>query len=249
MNISVLHFETLESTNTEAAEQARRGADEGLCVIADQQTAGRGRLGRRWTSESGAGLYLSIVLRPKLETSRLPLVTLMTGVAVSDALTELGLKPDIKWVNDVLVREKKICGILAEAVQTARGLAVVVGIGINLNSHNIPAELSDTATSLREELGRLVTADEMASVLTSYLNYFYDILSADTTGEIVSHWRDRSTYHSEKHVRVTVGGETFEGVTEGVEPDGALRVRTGRQLRVIQAGDVERLRKVSSPSA
>lgn len=245
MNISILHFESLESTNTEAASQARRGADEGLCVIADEQTAGRGRLGRHWRSERGAGLYFSIVLRPKLESSRLPLITLMTGVAVADALREFGLEPDIKWVNDVHVRDRKICGILAETVQTGRGLAVVVGIGINLTSGNFPPELAETATSLEQELGTAIPAETVAAAMTRYLSYFYDILTADTPGEIVSLWRDRSTYHSGKHVRVTAGGETFEGITEGIESDGALRVRSGNgELRIVQAGDVERVRKI-----
>ena len=116
MNFTILRFETLESTNTEAANQARQGADEGLCIIARQQTAGRGRHGRTWVSEKDSGLYFSIVLRPAIETRFLPLITLMTGVAVYDTLKELGLKPDIKWVNDVLIGEKKICGILAETV-------------------------------------------------------------------------------------------------------------------------------------
>jgi BirA family biotin operon repressor/biotin-[acetyl-CoA-carboxylase] ligase len=246
MNVTILHFDSLESTNTEAAEQARRGADEGLCVIAAEQTAGRGRLGRRWKSEAGAGLYFSIVLRPKIDTAKLPLITLMAGVAVADTLRELGLEPDVKWVNDVLVRDGKICGILAEAIQTDRGLAVILGIGINLTSRNVPPDLADTATSIMDETGKPISPDQMAAILTKYLTYFYDILTADTTGEIVALWRNRSTYFSGKPVRVTVGGETFEGITDGLEADGALRVKIGDRLRIVQVGDVERLRKVDS---
>src|SRR5688572_14200132 len=107
MNITVLTYDTIDSTNTEALKQARLGADEGLCIVARQQTAGRGRHGRTWVSGKDAGLYFSIVLRPNLDTKFLPLITLMAGVAVYDTLQELGLKPDIKWVNDVLVDEKK----------------------------------------------------------------------------------------------------------------------------------------------
>ena len=129
MNFTILRFDTIDSTNTEAANQARRGADEGLCVIARQQTAGRGRQGRAWVSAKDSGLYFSVVLRPLVEAKLLPLITLMTGVAVHDTLKEFGVDPDIKWVNDVLAGEKKICGILAETVETSTGLAVVVGIG------------------------------------------------------------------------------------------------------------------------
>ncbi len=152
MNINVLTFDTLDSTNTEALKQARLGADEGLCIVASEQTAGRGRHGRTWVSEKDAGLYFSIVLRPKLETKFLPLITLMTGVAVHDTLQEYGLKPDIKWVNDILVNEKKISGILAETAETSRGLAVIVGVGINIRSANYPDEIADTATSIEEQL-------------------------------------------------------------------------------------------------
>jgi BirA family biotin operon repressor/biotin-[acetyl-CoA-carboxylase] ligase len=129
MNINLLTFDSLDSTNTEALKHARLGAEEGLCIVARQQTAGRGRHGRTWVSEADAGLYFSIVLRPKIETQYLPLITLMTGVAVHDTLGEVGIDADIKWVNDLHVDGKKICGILAETTDTPKGLAVIVGIG------------------------------------------------------------------------------------------------------------------------
>src|SRR5205085_5922638 len=121
--------------NSQAARQAKLGADEGLCIVAKHQTAGRGRHGRVWSSEKGAGLYLSIVLRPKLEIRFIPLITLMAGVAVYDTIKGFDLQPDIKWVNDILIGGKKISGILAETTENSRGLAVIVGIGINLTSH------------------------------------------------------------------------------------------------------------------
>src|SRR5215204_485038 len=133
MNFTILRFDEIESTNTEALNQARRGADEGLGVVARRQTAGRGRMGRVWISEKDTGLFFSLVLRPPLEPRFLPLITLMSAIAVHDALETLyKIECDIKWVNDIHVRGKKICGILAETCDTAKGLAVVVGIGINL---------------------------------------------------------------------------------------------------------------------
>src|SRR4051794_8822977 len=121
MNFTILRFDTIGSTNDEALRQAKAGAAEGLCVVAGQQTAGRGRHGRNWVSEAGSGLYFSLVLRPKMEPQYVPLITLMTGVAVHDSLREFDLEADIKWVNDLLVNEKKIAGILAEATETDAG--------------------------------------------------------------------------------------------------------------------------------
>lgn len=244
VNITILSFDTIDSTNTEALRQARLGVQEGLCVVARQQTAGRGRHGRPWVSEKDAGLYFSIVLRPKMETQYLPLVTLMAAVAVHDALAEFGIEADIKWVNDLLVREKKICGILAETTDTNDGLAVVVGIGINLKSSNFPPEIADTATSAADETDQKVTFEELSAALTRYISYFYSMVSEEDGPErIVYEWRRRSSYFSGKRVRVVMEGETVYGITDGLEPNGALRLRKeDGQVLVVQAGDVERLR-------
>jgi BirA family transcriptional regulator, biotin operon repressor / biotin---[acetyl-CoA-carboxylase] ligase len=244
MDFIILRYKTLDSTNSEAAKQAKLGVAEGLCVIAGHQTAGRGRQGRTWISAPDSGLYFSIVLRPKLAITLMPLITLMTGVAVHDALKEFDLDPDIKWVNDILIGEKKISGILAEAVETPTGLAVVVGIGVNLTSRNFPDDIAETATSIEAVTGNKITADEMAESLTRYLSYFYDIL-CDENGpnKILQHWRQRSSYFSGKLVRVTLDGTIFFGKTDGLEENGALRVKTSEgSVRIIQAGDVERLR-------
>jgi BirA family biotin operon repressor/biotin-[acetyl-CoA-carboxylase] ligase len=260
MNINLLTFDSLDSTNTEALKQARLGAEEGLCVVARQQTAGRGRHGRPWVSEKDAGLYFSIVLRPKIETQYLPLITLMTGVAVHDTLAEFGIASDVKWVNDLHVKGKKICGILAETTETPKGLAVIVGIGVNLTSSNFPPEIADTATSIEElhkparEQGRNLQLDSRALTdgrasaltesLTKYITYFYTILkSADGPANIIDEWRKRSTYFSGKPVRVVLENESLEGITDGLEPNGALRVkRNDDTLVIVQAGDVEQLR-------
>jgi BirA family biotin operon repressor/biotin-[acetyl-CoA-carboxylase] ligase len=257
MNITLLTYNTIDSTNTEALKQARLGADEGLCIVARQQTGGRGRHGRKWVSEKDSGLYFSIVLRPTLKVEFLPLITLMTGVAVHDTLQELGLKPDIKWVNDVLVNEKKISGILAETTETNDDLAVIVGIGINLTSKNFPAEIAATATSIKDELessppykrgvaaasadGVVLPAD-LIEILTKYLSYFYSIVQ-DDPAEIIYEWRKRSSYFTEKAVRVTLENETLTGTTDGLEPNGALRLKKADgSVVIVQAGDVEKLR-------
>ena len=246
MNLNILRFDIIDSTNSEAARQAKLGADEGLCVIARKQTAGRGRLGRTWVSIKDAGLYFSIVLRPKIEMRFLPLITLMTGVAVYDALAELGLKPDIKWVNDILINEKKISGILAETVESQTGLAVIVGIGINLTSKNFPDEIADTATSLEDEsANKTIKGVDVETALAKYLGYWY-VMLCDKGGntKILEEWRRRSSYFSGKSVRVTLDGIAFNGITDGLEENGALRVRKGDgSLKIVQAGDVVRLRE------
>lgn len=167
----------------------------------------------------------------------------MTGVAVADALSEFGVEPDIKWVNDILVGDKKICGILAETVETVKGLAVIVGIGVNLKSSNFSDEIAETATSVEAEIGP-VDRDEILTALTRYINYFYEILLGENgPAEIIREWQHRSSYFVGKNVRVIVGSETIIGTTDGLENNGALRVRTDTgELRIIQSGDVERLR-------
>lgn len=243
MNINVLTYDTLDSTNTEALNQARLGADEGVCFVARQQTAGRGRHGRTWVSEKDSGLYFSIVLRPTIETKYLSLITLMTGVAVHDTLQELGIKSDIKWVNDLLVDEKKICGILAETTETNKGLAVIVGIGINIRSSNFPPEIADIATSI-DQYVKGITVGTLTEALTKYLGYFYEMLSTDAgPAEIISEWRRRSSYFSGKAVRVVLESETITGMTDGLEANGALRVqKNDGEVAIVQAGDVQNLR-------
>lgn len=248
MNFTILRFETIESTNTGALNQAKRGADEGLCVVAQRQTAGRGRHGRVWISEKDAGLFFSVVLRPKIEIRFLPLVTLMTAIAVHDTLETLyGLDCDIKWVNDIHVSGKKICGILAETTETSKGLAVVVGIGINLKSSNFPPEIAETATSIEGETLQTPNAETLLQKLTFYLAQNCDILyGANGAEKIRDEWIRRSSYAFGKNVKVVLENEKIYGITQGIEENGALRVEleTG-EIRIVHAGDVEQLREDS----
>ena len=245
MNFTILRFDEIDSTNTEALNQARRGAREGLCVVAGRQTAGRGRKGRAWISEKDAGLFFSLVLRPPLEIRFLPLVTLMSAVAVHDTLEALyPFECDIKWVNDIHVGGKKICGILAETGDSAKGLAVVVGIGINLMSTNFPPEIADTATSVEDETMETPDSEALLQKLTFFLSLYCDILyGADGAARIRDEWTRRSSYAFGKPVRVALENETIHGITRGIETSGALRVEleTG-EIRTVTAGDVENLR-------
>ena len=244
MNFTLLTFDILDSTNSEALKQAKLGATEGLCIVSRQQTAGRGRYGRTWVSDRDAGLYFSIVLRPKLDVGDLPLITLMAGVAVYDTLAEIGTKPDIKWVNDVHVNDKKIAGILAETTETEAGLAVVVGIGINLTSANFSPDLVATATSVEDALPKKLTRKQLIEVLTRQLENSYDMLRREGgAAKIIENWKLRSSYTSGKLVRVGLESETLIGMTDGLENNGALRIKLDDDTVVIvQAGDVERVR-------
>ena len=247
MNFTILRFDSVASTNTEALNQARQGADEGVCVVARRQTAGRGRHGREWISDADAGLYFSLILRPRIENKFLPLITLMTAVAVADTLAGLyELETDIKWANDIHLKGKKIGGILAEMTETNRGLAIVVGIGINLKSSNLPPELREIATSIEQEIDQTPDVEILLQNLTRNLDKFYRLLNQKNgAAKIRDEWARRSSYFENKNVRVKLAGEAITGTTRGLEENGALRVETGGgEIKIIQAGDVEMLRRI-----
>lgn len=237
---TILRFDSLGSTNTEAARQARLGAPEGLCVVAREQTAGRGRQERVWISPPGAGLYCSTILRPRLDLSAWPLLTLAAAVAVHDALLDTcNLETDIKWPNDILARERKLCGILAETVESERGRACVIGIGINLSDKAFPVELRETATSVEAMTRRAGDAETLLEALLRALAGRYSTLQeAGGPGLTIKAWTERSSYAEGRHVRVSLAGRAFDGTTRGLEPDGALRVETDGEIRIIRAGDV-----------
>jgi BirA family biotin operon repressor/biotin-[acetyl-CoA-carboxylase] ligase len=243
--LKILHYATLPSTNTEAARLALAGASEGHCVLADEQTAGRGRLLREWISPNDAGLYFSMILRPSLPLERWPLITLMAALAVQAALAEAAnLETDIKWPNDLLANDRKLCGILTETVETKLGRALVVGIGINLTAEAFPPKLLETATSVQSATGRAVARKIILDALVNALRQRY--LSLQVTGgeeEVIRDWCNRSSYAYGKRIRVSDQTEFIEGVTNGLAADGALRLETddGR-VRIIRAGDISSLR-------
>ncbi|MDT5157720.1 MAG: BirA family transcriptional regulator [Acidobacteriota bacterium] len=245
----ILRFDSLPSTNTEAARQAALGAPEGLCVVAREQTAGRGRQQRRWVSPKDAGLYFSVVLRPTFEAHDWPLNTLAAALAAHDALLKAcALETDIKWPNDLLAHDgRKLCGILAEAVEGARGRAVVLGVGVNLTRRSFPEEFLDAATSVEEQTGRVPDLEQLLSALTPALALRYEMLhTPGGASAILREWESRSSFARERRVRIALARETFEGTTRGLEPDGALRVETDAgQLRIVRAGDVTGVRQVA----
>ena len=234
----ILRFESLPSTNTELARLASEGAPEGVTIVADEQTAGRGRLQRAWSSPKGAGLYFSTLLRPAIPQNCWPLITFMAALAVGDALREAcDLETDIKWPNDILSGERKICGILAEAIDTPAGRAVILGIGINLSQNAFPPELAKVATSVSDATGHTPNREQILASLLNALAHWYPAL--EVPGQIVDAWSNRSSYAIGKLVQVSNGDDVWQGTTCGVEPDGALRLRTtSGESKVVRAGDV-----------
>lgn len=241
----VLRFESLPSTNLEAARRANQDAAEGLCVVAGEQTAGRGRLQRYWISPKNAGLYCSIILRPEFPQSLWPLITLMAAVAVHEALKKAcALETDIKWPNDILATNKKVCGILAETIETPTGRAIVLGIGINLAKSSFPEDLKAEATSVEDVTGHKPQSEIVLTALIESLAMYYEMLKNPAGSEaILREWCARSSYADGKQIRVVESNESFIGTTCGLEPDGALRVETlAGEIRVVRAGDVTSVR-------
>jgi BirA family biotin operon repressor/biotin-[acetyl-CoA-carboxylase] ligase len=241
---TIQRFDTIDSTNLEAMRQAKAGAPEGLCIVARTQTRGRGRLDRTWQSPADAGLYMSLLLRPKFEVPAWPLITLMAALAVQDALVKTcGVSADIKWPNDLCVNDKKLCGILAETLETSSGGTVVLGIGINLTSEILPLVQAE-GTSIESVAGERPDGEQVLDGLLKSIAEKYELLAnAEGREHIIREWCAHSSYAIGRQVRVSLGAESFAGTTRGLESDGALRVETSAgKMRVVRAGDVTALR-------
>jgi BirA family biotin operon repressor/biotin-[acetyl-CoA-carboxylase] ligase len=223
----LIHYFRIDSTNSTALALATDGAAEGTVVVAEEQTAGRGRFGRKWHSEKSSGIYASVILRPRLSPADAPAITLMAGVAAHRALTTAtGLEVDIRWPNDLLVNGKKVCGILTEmSAELGRLHHVVLGIGVNVNNKSMPSELGGIATSLRMEGGRAYSRAQILVSLLRELERYYGVLKDQGNAPIVRAWAKASTYAQGKAVRVRTSDEDYPAVTAGLDPTGMLRIR------------------------
>lgn len=233
--------EEVASTNTEAMRLALGGAPEGTVVLADAQSAGRGRLDRTWESPPSRNLYLSVVLRPDIPAARASLIPLTAGVAAADALLQYCPgRVRLKWPNDVLVGGKKICGILTE--MRTRGDRVhflVVGMGVNLNMQKLdfPRELRETATSLRIETGGDVGRLDFAVRLFESLERWYRVFLGGGEAAIRERWLQGADLVG-KRVEVVLGATTERGTVVGLDPTGALLLEGETGVRQVLAGDV-----------
>lgn len=241
----VVHYFTVGSTNTVAMSLAAGGTAHGTVVVAEEQTAGRGRFGRAWYSQKSAGIYASIILRPPLAPPQASALTLTAGLAAQQAIEmATGMTPDIRWPNDLLMSGKKLAGILTElSAEVDRVHAVVVGIGINVNHEVLPPELASVATSLRIETGKSYSRPALLANLLKQMEIFYNLLVETGSETIAQRWEASSSFARGKRVRVRLGGKQDCGTTAGLDRTGALRVRfdDGRMDALI-AGEVSELK-------
>jgi BirA family biotin operon repressor/biotin-[acetyl-CoA-carboxylase] ligase len=232
------------STNDVAAHLAELGADEGTVVVADTQTAGRGRLGRTWFSPPGAGLYVSIVLRPSgnlsMRSNPSSLLTLASGVAIAEGVkAATGLPAEIKWPNDVMIGRRKLAGILAEATAQAGTLRhVILGYGVNLQQAAFPSELAHRATSIEAETnGPVDRAQIFAEILTAFSGRYAD-LQAGRFDVILSAWRMLAPSLRSSSVEWDSPAGVMRGRAEDIDEQGALMVRVGANVERIIAGEI-----------
>jgi BirA family biotin operon repressor/biotin-[acetyl-CoA-carboxylase] ligase len=239
--------ETVDSTNRVAMGLAQEGAPEGTVVLADRQTAGRGRMQRSWQSPPGCNLYLSVILRPAIPPHDAAQITLLAGVAVAEAISAVCPgRVRIKWPNDLLIGGRKVCGILAES-RTAAGRIdlVIVGVGLNVNMERTDFDPThrETATSLREETGREHSREDLLLLLCERFEPWYEIFLRDGFAPVRDGWLAR-TEMAGKRLRVLFLDEVLEGVFAGIDRDGALLIADEQgAISRITAGDATIIKK------
>ena len=239
----LLVFEEIGSTNDETARQARTGAASGLTIFAEQQTAGRGRFARRWESAAHKGLWFSMLLRPEIPLANWPRLATWAAVGIARGLEEAlpDCRAAIKWPNDVYLHGKKVAGILIETVVGQDSYAVV-GIGVNVNHvrDDFPEELADKATSLREASGMKAAAldrNAVAAALLRNLGALYSPLTGEFSG-VVREAESRSLLLGQ-WIEIQGAAEAVQGIVEGLDPDGSLRLRdVDGRVQSISGGEV-----------
>jgi BirA family transcriptional regulator, biotin operon repressor / biotin---[acetyl-CoA-carboxylase] ligase len=233
------HYYSVDSTSNVAMDAARDGAPEGSVFLSEQQSAGRGRGVNQWHSPR-SGIYCSLVLRPTLPPAEVLMLALAAGLAVQAAVQEVdpALSPDLKWPNDVLVRGKKFCGILAEMnAEPTRVRYVVVGIGVNVNQTTFPQDLEASATSLRIASGKEYSRLELCAALLKSFDREYRSLRNNPHAAILRRFAEHSSMVRGARVQVEENGG-YQGTTEGLDSRGFLQVRTPEGLRTVLTGSV-----------
>jgi len=238
----IYYYAQTSSTMDEAMRLSLEGAPEGTLVVAEAQAKGRGRLGRSWYSPKAKGIYLSIILRPKILPNETPKLTLMAAVAVASGINRItGLHVTIKWPNDLLIDDKKLGGILTELNAESDSVKfVVIGIGINVN--NTRSSLPAKATSLKEETNETVSRVELLKQILIEIERYYLIFQRDGFGPIIEKWRQLSSMLGSR-IRVNYKKEHLEGIALDVDMDGSLLVRKDSGLiEKVMAGDIVKVR-------
>ncbi len=241
MNWKKTFFEEIDSTNRYVKELAAIGAPEGTVVIANRQSAGRGRLGRSFFSPEEKGIYMSILLRPEMELEQAVLITSMAAVAVAEAIEQVsGIPAQIKWVNDVFLNRKKVCGILTEAGINAEKQSleyVVLGIGVNVGSMVFPEELQEIATSVSNESGCSVSKDVLIDAILEKLDVWYPSL---WDGSFLAESKQRSILLGKEIMVVDAGtaGSSYPAKAVDLDELGHLIIERDGKREVLNSGEV-----------
>jgi BirA family biotin operon repressor/biotin-[acetyl-CoA-carboxylase] ligase len=241
-------FEETGSTNDIVEKLARDGVPEGVVVFAESQTQGRGRLGRSWFSPPRRGLWFSVLLRPKLRPQAATQFTVAAATALARAIRQVTrLEPQIKWPNDLLIRGRKVAGVLTELnaeLDRVKYLILGIGVDVNLTSAELPPELLEVATSLRIEAGHAIPRAELAAAILRELDVDYARIRENRFTELSDEWEKQCTTIG-RRVSIRIGERAFSGFVESLDEDGALLLRTehGRLERII-GGDVSLEKKV-----
>ena len=239
---TVYYYESTDSTNNQAKREAEKGAAHGSLVVAEAQSAGKGRRGRSWTSPAGTGIFMSLILKPAMRPEYVSTLTLVAALATAKAIEKELFSPLIKWPNDLVVNGKKVTGILTEmSTELDQIHYIVVGVGINVNMDNLPAEISETATSLRIESGRSVSR---AGLIVAFLQYFEeDFEKFEKTGDMSLLLKDYNRRlvnrdHMVKILNPSAPEKEYTGTALGINERGALLVERDGRTETVMSGEV-----------
>lgn len=236
----IISFKQIDSTNEEIKRQAKNGAESGLVCTAEEQLNGKGRLGRNWYSEYGTGIWTSILLRPYISPMEVSAITLICGLAVCDSIKKVtGLSATIKWPNDVLVNNKKVCGILTEmSAQTDAVDFIVIGIGINVNNEIFSEDIAYKATSLYLESNKKVSRVELLKEILIKTEQYTDEFVTDFTSDLLNRYKSQCITIG-KEVTVEKKSTTISGTAVDITNNGTLVIETENKERIeITSGEV-----------
>ena len=242
---NIVYYDSVDSTNLRIKQMGDEGAPEGTLAVADKQTAGRGRRGRSWDSPSGSSIYMSLLLRPKIEPDQAPMLTLVMALSVAEGIMDCGDScgnPDvkIKWPNDIVYQGKKLCGILTEMSADMDQIHyVIVGIGINVQMTDFPKEIQNTATSLKLVTGKTLLRNELlAKVLEEFEVLYEQFVSAESLKNLKAEYESRLA-NKDNRVNVLAPSGAWQGICLGIKEDGALLVqREDGKVEEVIAGEV-----------
>lgn len=236
----ILSYNVIDSTNLEAKRKALEGAGHGTLIIADAQSSGRGRLGRNWSSPSGMGVWMSLLLRPSFVPSMAPKLTLLAAMAVVNVLESMGIDCSIKWPNDIVIGGKKVCGILTEMGTDGDSIAyVVVGIGINVYNTSFPKEIDRVATSIAKAYPNVdVNRESLIKDIVNRFEYYYDIFIIEENLSFLCEAYNKHLAHRNTDVFIIENDKKRRGKCLGIDEQGALMLEFEHGIETVVAGEI-----------